>query len=121
MNTIKHKIQSQSLLKIKKIIEEDKNGDKFIIIRTKKNRDFMMENGLNDEDVKNIIKELSVQDCFSGPEPDRDSKYKGYIFKFYPIFNEIKLYIKIRIESSEKSICLSIHEFGKYDSKGEQK
>lgn len=31
------------------------------------------------------------------------------------MFENTKLYIKIRVESVEKSICLSVHEFGKYD------
>ena len=115
MNIIGGQIQSQYLLKIKRIIDKDKNGDKFIIVRTDKNNNFMREYNLNDEDVKDIIKELSVRDCFAGPEPDRDPKYNGWIFKFCPMFEGVKLYIKIRIESIEKSICLSVHEFGKYD------
>ncbi len=115
MNTIEDQIQSSNLLKIKKIIDQDNNGDKFIIVRTKKNINFMREYNLNNEDVKDIIRGLSIEDCYSGPEKDRDSKYKGWIFKFNPLFENTKLYIKIRIESSEKSVCLSVHEFGKYD------
>lgn len=115
MNTIESQYRSLNLLKIKKIIDKDKNGDKFIIVRTKKNIDFMREYGLTNDDVKNIIKQLSVEDCFAGPEKDRDSQYDGWVFKFNPLFENIKLYIKIRVESTEKSICLSVHEFGKYD------
>ena len=51
METIIHQIQVQNLLKIKKIIDKDKNGDKFIIVRTKKNIDFMREYNLNSEDI----------------------------------------------------------------------
>ncbi len=115
MNIIGSQIRSQNLLRIKKIVDEDINGDKFIIVRTKKNIDFMREYSLNNEDVKDIIRQLSVEDCFSGPEKDRNPQYDGWIFKFCPIFENIKLYIKIRIESTEKSVCLSVHEFGKYD------
>lgn len=115
MNTIGGQIQSQNLLKIKKIVDNDNNGDKFVIVRTKKNVEFMREYSLNDDDVKDIIRELSVDDCFAGPEKDRDPRYEGWIFKFSPLFEETKLYIKIRVESIEKSVCLSVHEFGKYD------
>lgn len=115
MNTLRTKVQIQNLIKIKKLIEKDKNGDKFIIVRTKKNIEFMREYGLTFEDIKNIIKELSIEDCFAGPEEDRNPQYKGWIFKFSPMFENTKLYIKIRIESIEKSICLSVHEFGKYE------
>ena len=115
MNTIGGQIQSQNLLKIKKIVDNDNNGDKFVIVRTKKNVEFMREYSLNNDDVKDIIRELSVDDCFSGPEKDRDPQYEGWIFKFSPLFEGTKLYIKIRVESTEKSVCLSVHEFGKYD------
>ncbi|HBC84702.1 MAG TPA: hypothetical protein DCZ30_04645 [Clostridiales bacterium] len=115
MNTIGGQIQSQNLLRIKKIVDNDYNGDKFIIVRTKKNIDFMREYSLTNEDVKDIVRQLSVGDCFAGPEQDRNPQYKGWIFKFDPLFENTKLYIKIRIESTEKSICLSVHEFGKYD------
>ena len=115
MNTIGGQIQSQNLLKIKKILDNDNNGDKFVIVRTKKNIEFMRDYNLNNEDIKDIIRGLSVDDCFAGPEQDRDPQYNGWIFKFDPLFEDTKLYIKIRIESIEKSVCLSVHEFGKYD------
>lgn len=115
MNTIGGQIQSQNLLKIKRIVDNDKNRDKFIIVRTKKNIEFMRDYSLNNEDIKNIIRSLSVDDCYAGPEKDRDPQYEGWIFKFNPVFEDTKLYIKIRIESTDKSVCLSVHEFGKYD------
>lgn len=70
MNTIGGQIQSQNLLKIKKIVDNDNNGDKFVIVRTKKNVEFMREYSLNNDDVKDIIRDLSVDDCFAGPEKD---------------------------------------------------
>ena len=75
----------------------------------------MREYSLNNEDIKDIIRALSVYDCFAGPEKDRNPQYEGWIFKFAPLFENTKLYIKIRAESTEKSVCLSVHEFGKYD------
>lgn len=36
MNTIGGQIRSQNLLKIKKIVDQDNNGDKFIIARRDK-------------------------------------------------------------------------------------
>lgn len=115
MKTIGDGLQSQNLIKIKQIITKDKNGDRFIINRTNKNIEFMRAYGLNDEDVKEIIKGLSIEDCFSESELDRNPKYNGMIFKFSPMFENIKLYIKIRIETKDKAICISVHEFGKYD------
>ena len=100
---------------MKQIIEKDKNGDNFVIVRTRKNTEFMKQYNLDDKDVKEIIKGLSIEDCFSGPELDRNTKYNGMIFKFSPMFENVKLYIKIRIETKDKAICISVHEFGKYD------
>lgn len=115
MNVITDKLRGKYLLRIKTLVSSDINGEHFTIVRTKKNIDFMYEYGLSIEDVKNIILNLSTEDCFSGPENDRDLSYEGWIFKFSPMFENVKLYIKIRVESSEKSVCLSVHEFRKYD------
>ncbi len=115
MNVITDKLREKYLLRIKTLVSSDINGEHFTMVRTKKNIDFMYEYGLSIEDVKNIILNLSTEDCFSGPENDRDLKCEGWIFKFSPMFENVKLYIKIRVESSEKSVCLSVHEFGKYD------
>lgn len=46
----------------------------------------MKEYGLNHEDIKDIIRGRTVEDCFSGPEEDRNPKYDGWIFKFNPMF-----------------------------------
>lgn len=115
MNVITDKLREKYLLGIKILVSSDINGEHFTMVRTKKNIDFMYEYGLSIEDVKNIILNLSTEDCFSGPENDRDLSYEGWIFKFSPMFENVKLYNKIRVESSEKSVCLSVHEFGKYD------
>ena len=64
MNTIGGQIRSQNLLKIKKIVDQDNNGDKFIIARRDKNIEFMREYGLNHEDIKDIIRGLTVEDFF---------------------------------------------------------
>ncbi len=115
MNTIGDEIRIQNLLRIKKIVDKDNDGDKFIIVRTKKNMKFLREYGLDNEDVKDIIRGLSVEDCFSGPEADRNLQYSGWIFKFCPFFEDTRLYIKIRIENIDKSVCISVHEFSEYD------
>lgn len=120
MDTIGKYIRGQSLLKIKRIVDADINGDKFVIKRRKKNIDFMREYSLTNEDVKDIVRRLTVKDCYKGPEKDRDEAYEGPLFFFSPMFEGIKIYIKIRIESDEKSVCLSVHEFGKYDEVKEE-
>ena len=56
MNIIGGQIQSQNLLKIKKIVDNDNSGDKFVIVRTRKNIEFMRDYSLNDDDIKDIIR-----------------------------------------------------------------
>ncbi len=72
-------------------------------------------NTIEGQIIKDIIRGLTVEDCFAGPEEDKNPNYEGWIFKFNPMFEDTQLYIKIRIENIEKSVCLSVHEFGKYD------
>ena len=115
MDTIQKKFQLQLLFKIKKIVDSDDGGNNFIINRTQKNIEFIREYGLQNEDIKNIVRQLSIDDCFSGPEKDRNPKFSGMLIKFNPLFENVKLYVKIRIENDEKAVCISIHEFGKYD------
>ena len=45
LNNIGGQIISHNLLKIKKIVDLDTNGDKFIIVRRDKNIEFMREYG----------------------------------------------------------------------------
>ena len=54
MNTIEDQIRNQGLLRIKKIIDKDRNGDRFIIVRTKKNIEFIFryKNETNTKDKK---------------------------------------------------------------------
>lgn len=121
MNGIGTQIRAKYLLIIKKLVDLDENGEKFSINWDRpKNKEFMREYNLNKEDVKNIIRSLSVSDCYAGPEKDRNPQYEGLVFKFNPLFEDTKLYIKIRVEKTEKSVCLSIHEFGKYDEVSEK-
>ena len=64
MNVITDKLRGKYLLRIKTLVSSDINGEHFTIVRTKKNIDFMYEYGLSIEDVKNIILNLSTEDCF---------------------------------------------------------
>lgn len=65
MDTIKNQLINQYLLKIKRIVNEDAYGEKFIIRPSKKNITFMHENKLTRKDIKEIIKKLSIQDYLS--------------------------------------------------------
>ena len=59
-----------------------------------------------------IIKQLVTKDK-KGPEKDK-AGFEGEIWIFTPIFQNIKLYIKIRLANNTLVICISIHEYGIY-------
>jgi hypothetical protein len=113
LEDIKHQIVRQKLTIIKQLVTKDINGDKFILANRNKNRTFMLEYGLLINDIKGIILNLEVDDYYKGPEKD-DAGFEGEIWIFTPIFQNTKLYIKIRIDNNTLVICISIHEFGIY-------
>ena len=113
METIKQQIVRQKLTIIKQLISKDKNRDKFILVNRIKNRNFMLEYGLLTNDIKNIILNLEVNDYYAGPEED-DAGLEGEIWIFTPIFQNVKLYIKLRLANNTLLVCISIHEYGNY-------
>lgn len=113
MESIKQQIVRQKLTIIKKLVTKDKNGDKFILVNRDKNRNFMLEYGLLTNDIKDIILNLEVDDYYKGPEED-DAGFEGEIWIFTPTFQNIKLYIKIRLANNTVVICISIHEYGNF-------
>ena len=113
MESIKQQIVRQKLTIIKKLVTKDKNGDKFILVNRDKNRNFMLEYGLLTNDIKDIILNLEVDDYYKGPEED-DAVFEGEIWVFTPTFQNIKLYIKIRLANNTVVICISIHEYGNF-------
>lgn len=113
MDSLKQQIIRQRLTLIKQIVAKDKNGESFFIIGREKNRSFMLEQSLLFDDIKQIILNLKIEDYTKGPELD-DGGYKGEIWVFEPIFEKIKLYIKLRLENLTIVVCISIHEYGIY-------
>ena len=113
METIKQQIVRQKLTIIKQLISKDKNGDKFILVNRIKNSNFTLEYGLLTNDIKNIILNLEVNDYYAGPEED-DAGLEGEIWIFTPIFQNVKLYIKLRLANNTLLVCISIHEYGNY-------
>ena len=113
MESIKQQIVRQKLTIIKELVTKDKNGDKFILVNRDKNRNFMLEYGLLTNDIKDIILNLEVDDYYKGPEED-DAGFEGEIWIFTPKFQNIRLYIKIRLANNTLVICISIHEYGNF-------
>lgn len=83
------------LFRIKDILH---NGTVQIIPR-EQNLNFMAERGISQDEVFDIITALTVDDCFDGPEPDRDPRWSSNwtVAEFGPVAEYGKLYLKLSI------------------------
>lgn len=78
---------------------------------TTKNEDTLLEFGINRKIQEEIIKELTVLDYVSGPEPDKN-KWGDQVWIFGKEVKGTEHYIKIKIRSTrygDKATCLSFH------------
>jgi hypothetical protein len=75
-----------------------------------KNIDFMRKYFLNDNDLKEIILDLSPKQCISGPEADNNG-YDGHIIKFKSNYlDDTLIYIKLRYNPPDELVVISFHE-----------
>ena len=65
-------------------------------------------------DAKDMIFDLRYEHYYKGPELDRDRAGKGELWFFIYPFNDLEIYIKIKLIFSESAMCLSFHEEGQY-------
>lgn len=95
------------LSRMKRIVEE--KG--FIYVDRDASNQFLADRGYSHRDLILLILSLEVEDCFDGPEPDRDVRYrdKWTVAEFAPVFRGEKLYLKmsIRVDSGTAK-CLSV-------------
>lgn len=86
-----------------------KNG--FLLVPRVATERFMAEWGIDVEDVEEMILALAPEDCFDGPEPDRDAHYAQHwtVAEFAPEHPLGKLYLKISISMRvDRCKCLSV-------------
>lgn len=101
-------IRLRSLLKRKGAIEFRK---------TRKNREALLELGLNVEDVLDIVARLESSHYHAGPEADRDGSAGNVMVFFYP-YEGCRLYIKLKIWAQggkDQGVIMSFHEEGMHD------
>ena len=83
----------------------------------RKSREFLLAEGLNEEDVLDTVSRLRPEHYHSGPEGDRDGSGGNVMVFLYP-YNKTTLYIKVKIWTSsggDEGAVLSFHEEGKHD------
>ena len=59
----------------------------------------------------NFIKNLTIEDCFSGPNPNKDEPSKPDYFEFGLMIKNTEIYIKLSLNLPNKPIdCVSFHK-----------
>ena len=94
---------------MKKIKKQISHG-KFTLAKRYKNVNFMRENGLDMNDLVDVILALTPNDCISDCESDRDG-YPGMVYKFKSEYiEELTIYIKTRYNPPDEVVLISFHE-----------
>lgn len=83
-----------------------------------KNLEFIHKYGYTDDNIRKVIGNLTVFDLNKGPVADRNPKYKHpfWIFIKYLPDLQIKVYIKLKIESHKLKVnVFRFHKEGMFD------
>lgn len=94
------------------------NKGGFVFVPRPDSREFMLEHGLSLHTIRDVIRQLTADTCFDGPEEDRDPKYakKWTVAEFSPMLDGTKLYLKISVNNEDQVCkCLSIKEYKERD------
>lgn len=99
--SLKPKASIELFLRLAKQFTKDRG---VILVQRKEGRAFLETNGLSTKDVNEMILQLSVSDCFDGPEADRDKSLADSwtVAEFNPVWRTSRLYLKISINLSAK-------------------
>ncbi len=96
---------AQFLLEFKKLVKERR----LYVEGRDKNIVTLGELGITNDQQRQELLELSVEDYVSGPESDRDRPGE-YLYKFKRRINDQEIYIKIKITVDGKyAKCISFH------------
>ena len=104
------------LQQMKSIVEE--NG--FIFVEREASVQFLADRNMTVAQLEDIILSLCSTDCFDGPEPDRDDRFKDRwtVAEFSPQACGEKLYLKLSIRiDARRCKCLSVKLFSERPAK----
>lgn len=98
------------LHKLKEFVEKNS----FILVEREATKQFMASRGMSMNSLTDVILSLSPEDCFDGPEADRDPRYaeKWTVAEFSPDYRGETLYLKMSIRmDAERVKCLSVKAY----------
>lgn len=85
--------------------------------RNKKSQLFMMQEGINSDDVFAYLEKLEPSNYFDGPKADHNGT-AGYVMMFLYPYKQTRIYIKLKIwedKNGDSCVVISFHEEGEYD------
>ena len=95
-----------------------------LLIRRQKNIETITKLGLTLLDIRKEILKLDYTDYISGPKEDRD--FPGEVWEFGKLIECEDVYIKLKLKTGSKPVCISFHLFERearypFKKKGESK
>lgn len=101
------------ITEIAEFLHEVKTADFIVFVPRRKNEETRLSIGLTAYDQEDIIRNLKVEDYYSGPHNDHDISKLGMIWIFKHSFEGHMLYIKIKekniVEGKKIIKCISLH------------
>jgi hypothetical protein len=80
-----------------------------LLIQRQKNIETITKLGLTLLDIRKEILKLDYKDYISGPKEDRD--FPGEVWEFGKLIEYEDVYIKLKLKTGDKPVCLSFHRF----------
>lgn len=85
--------------------------------RNQKTMQFLIQEGMDIDDVFTYLCKLEPSHYFDGPKEDHNGT-PGYVMMFLYPYNNTRIYIKLKIwedKDGDSSVVISFHEEGNYD------
>ena len=85
--------------------------------RNQKTKKFLLQEGMNTDDVFDYLKRLEPSNYFDGPQEDRNGNPGDVLMFLYP-YKKTRIYIKLKIwtdANGDSGVVMSFHEEGDYD------
>lgn len=97
-----------------RLLKQFVEKNSFVLVDREATRQFMASRSMSMDMLTNVILSLRPEDCFDGPEADRDPRYadKWTVAEFSPTHRGELLYLKMSIRVDvERAKCLSVKAY----------
>lgn len=85
--------------------------DRFVFVTREKNKQTLLQLGITENHVRQVILGLTSSDYISGPEKDDDPTNQGAVWKFNKEVQGEKIYIKLNVRDDKAYRCVRCISF----------